>query len=252
MTKGKRIAWITGGGTGIGEAGALALAADGWTVVVSGRRKAVLDAVVARIVADGGTAEAIALDVAKSADAQAAADAILMRHGRIDLLVNSAGVNVPRRRWDDMTLDGWNQLVEINLNGVLYCMKAVLPAMRKQRDGTIINVSSWAGRHVSKMPGPAYTSTKHAVLALTHSFNMEECINGLRACCLMPGEVATPILEQRPVVPSAEEQARMLQPEDLGRTIAFVASMPPRVCVNEILISPTWNRGFIQTPANRE
>ncbi|CCE03003.1 SDR family oxidoreductase [Bradyrhizobium sp. STM 3809] len=252
MTKGKRIAWITGGGTGIGEAGALTLAAEGWTVVVSGRRKAALDAVVARIVADGGTAEAIALDVAKSADVQAAADAILMRHGRIDLLVNSAGVNVPRRRWDDMTLDGWNQLVEINLNGVLYCMKAVLPAMRKQQDGTIINVSSWAGRHVSKMPGPAYTSTKHAVLALTHSFNMEECMNGLRACCLMPGEVATPILEQRPVVPSAEEQARMLQPEDLGRTIAFVASMPPRVCVNEILISPTWNRGFIQTPANRD
>lgn len=252
MTKRKRIAWITGGGTGIGEAGALALAADGWTVIVSGRRKAALETVAAKIAAAGGTAEAVPLDVAKEAEVQAAADAILARHGRIDLLVNSAGVNVPKRRWDDMTLDGWNQLVEINLNGVLYCMKAVLPAMRAQADGTIINVSSWAGRHVSKMPGPAYTSTKHAVLALTHSFNMEECMHGLRACCLMPGEVATPILEQRPVVPSAEEQARMLQPEDLGRTIAFVANMPPRVCVNEILISPTWNRGFIQTPANRD
>lgn len=252
MTKGKRIAWITGGGTGIGEAGALALAAEGWMVVVSGRRKAALEAVVARIAASGGTAEAVPLDVAKAAEVQAAADAILARHGRIDLLVNSAGVNVPKRRWDDMTLEGWNQLVEINLNGVLYCMKAVLPAMRAQQDGIIINVSSWAGRHVSKMPGPAYTTTKHAVLALTHSFNMEECVNGLRACCLMPAEVATPILEQRPVVPSAEEQARMLQPDDLGRTIAFVANMPPRVCVNEILISPTWNRGFIQTPANRE
>ena len=252
MTKRKRIAWITGGGTGIGEAGALALAADGWTVIVSGRRKAALETVAAKIAAAGGTAEAVPLDVAKAAEVQAAADAILARHGRIDLLVNSAGVNVPKRRWDDMTLDGWNQLVEINLNGVLYCMKAVLPAMRAQADGTITNVSSWAGRHVSKMPGPAYTSTKHAVLALTHSFNMEECMHGLRACCLMPGEVATPILEQRPVVPSAEEQARMLQPEDLGRTIAFVANMPPRVCVNEILISPTWNRGFIQTPANRD
>ncbi|MGJ4927892.1 SDR family oxidoreductase [Bradyrhizobium sp. HKCCYLS2038] len=252
MTKGKRIAWITGGGTGIGEAGALALAAEGWTVIVSGRRKAALEAVVTKVAANGGLAEAVPLDVAKAADVQAAADAILARHGRIDLAVNSAGVNVPKRSWSDMTLDGWNQLVEINLNGVLYCMKAVLPAMRKQQDGTIINVSSWAGRHVSKMPGPAYTSTKHAVLALTHSFNMEECVNGLRACCLMPGEVATPILEQRPVVPSAEEQARMLQPEDLGRTIAFVASLPPRVCVNEILISPTWNRGFVQTPGKRD
>ena len=147
-----------------------------------------------------------------------------------------------------MELEGWDKLVEINLNGVLYCMRAVLPAMRKQKDGCIINVASWAGRHVSKMPGPAYTTTKHAVLALTHSFNMDECVNGLRACCLSPGEVATPILKLRPVVPSEEEQAKMLQPEDCGRTIAFVASMPPRVCMNEILISPTHNRGFIQTP----
>ena len=81
-------------------------------------------------------------------------------------------------------------------------MRAVLPAMRKQKDGCIINVASWAGRHVSKMPGPAYITTKHAVLALTHSFNMDECVNGLRACCLSPGEVATPILKLRPVVPS--------------------------------------------------
>jgi len=253
MTKGgKRVAWITGGGSGIGEAGAEALAADGWTVVVSGRRKDALDSVVAKITTAGGVAQAVPLDVSVAAEVQSAADQIVARHGRIDLLVNSAGINVPKRRWDDMELEGWDQLVDINLNGVLYCMRAVLPAMRKQKDGCIINVASWAGRHVSKMPGPAYTTTKHAVLALTHSFNMDECVNGLRACCLSPGEVATPILKLRPVVPSEDEQARMLQPEDLGRTIAFVASLPPRVCVNEILISPTWNRGFIQTPANRD
>ena len=253
MTKsGKRVAWVTGGGSGIGEAGAEALAADGWIVVVSGRRREALDAVVAKIAKAGGQAEAIPLDVSVAADAEKVAGEIVARHGRIDLLVNSAGINVPKRRWDDMEIDGWNKLVEINLNGVLYCMRAVLPTMRRQRDGSIINVSSWAGRHGSKMPGPAYTTTKHAVLALTHSFNMDECVNGLRACCLMPGEVATPILKLRPVVPSEEEQAKMLQSEDLGRTIAFVASLPPRVCVNEILISPTWNRGFIQTPANRD
>jgi NADP-dependent 3-hydroxy acid dehydrogenase YdfG len=249
---GKRVAWVTGGGSGIGEAGAEALAADGWTVVISGRRKEALDAVVAKIAKSGGTAEAIALDVSKAADVNKAAEQILSRHGRIDLLVNSAGINVPKRSWAEMELEGWDKLVEINLNGVLYCMRAVLPAMRKQKDGCIINVASWAGRHVSKMPGPAYTTTKHAVLALTHSFNMDECVNGLRACCLSPGEVATPILKLRPVVPSEQEQARMLQPEDCGRTIAFVANMPPRVCINEILISPTWNRGFIQTPNNRD
>ena len=254
---GRRVAWVTGGGSGIGEAGAEALAADGWTVIVSGRRKEALDQVVAKIAKTsgdkaGGEAEAMALDVSNAADVGKVAEQIVAKHGRIDLLVNSAGVNVPKRRWADMELEGWNQLVDINLNGVLYCMRAVLPAMRKQKDGCIINVASWAGRHVSKMPGPAYTTTKHAVLALTHSFNMDECVNGLRACCLSPGEVATPILKLRPVVPSEEEQARMLQPEDLGRTIAFVAGMPPRVCMNEILISPTYNRGFIQTPANRD
>ena len=251
-SNGKRVAWVTGGGSGIGEAGAEALAADGWTVVVSGRRKDALDAVAARIAKGGGKAEAIPLDVSVAADVDTAAGQILSRHGRIDLLVNSAGINVPKRSWADMELEGWDRLVEINLNGVLYCMRAVLPAMRKQKDGCIINVASWAGRHVSKMPGPAYTTTKHAVLALTHSFNMDECVNGLRACCLSPGEVATPILKLRPVVPSEEEQAKMLQSEDLGRTIAFVAGMPPRVCMNEILISPTWNRGFIQTPHSRD
>jgi NADP-dependent 3-hydroxy acid dehydrogenase YdfG len=249
---GKRVAWVTGGGSGIGAAGAEALAAEGWTVVVSGRRKDALNAVLAKIAEAGGKADAIPLDVGDASAAEQAGEAIVARHGRVDLLVNSAGINVPRRSWADMELDGWNKLVEINLNGVLHCMRAVLPAMRSQKDGLIINVSSWAGRHVSKMPGPAYTTTKHAVLALTHSFNMDECVNGLRACCLMPGEVATPILKLRPVVPSEEEQAKMLQPEDLGRTIAFVASLPPRVCVNEILISPTWNRGFIQTPPSRD
>jgi NADP-dependent 3-hydroxy acid dehydrogenase YdfG len=249
---GKRVAWVTGGGTGIGESAAEHLAKDGWIVVVSGRRQQELDRVVGNITKNGGKAEAIPLDVSDKASVNAAAEAIVAKHGRIDCLVNSAGINVPKRSWADMELEGWDKLVEINLNGVLYCMRAVLPTMRKQKDGVIINVASWAGRHVSKMPGPAYTTTKHAVLALTHSFNMDECVNGLRACCFSPGEVATPILKLRPVVPSEAEQAKMLQPEDCGRTIAFVAGMPPRVCINEILISPTHNRGFIQTPANRD
>ncbi|MBX9820715.1 SDR family oxidoreductase [Afipia birgiae] len=241
----KRVAWITGGGSGIGLAGAQELAREGWTVVISGRRKDVLDEAVASIAKSGGKVEAMALDVSSAADAEKVAKEIVAKHGRIDLLVNSAGVNVPKRSWDDITTESWDKLVDINLSGVMYCMRAVLPAMRAQKDGVIINVASWAGRHVSKMTGPAYTTTKHAVLALTHSFNMDEFKNGLRACCLSPGEVATPILKLRPVPPSAEDMAKMLQPEDLGRTIAFVASMPPHACINEILISPTYNRGFV-------
>jgi len=241
----KRVAWITGGGSGIGLAGAQELAKEGWTVVISGRRKDVLDEAAAGLAKAGGNVEAMVLDVSSAADAEKVAKAIVAKHGRIDLLVNSAGVNVPKRSWDDITTEGWDKLVDINLSGVMYCMRAVLPAMRAQKDGVIINVASWAGRHVSKMTGPAYTTTKHAVLALTHSFNMDEFKNGLRACCLSPGEVATPILKLRPVPPSAEDMAKMLQPEDLGRTIAFVASMPAHACINEILISPTHNRSFV-------
>ena len=107
---GKRVAWVTGGGSGIGEAGAEALAADGWTVVVSGRRKDALDTVVENITKGGGKAEAIALDVSKADDVNKAAEQILGRHGRIDLLVNSAGINVPKRSWADMELEGWDRL----------------------------------------------------------------------------------------------------------------------------------------------
>ena len=239
----KRVAWITGGGTGIGRAGAEALHADGWTVVISGRRTDVLQEVSRE--SSGGAMNVLALDVTDAAAVSAAAGRILAEHGQIDLLVNSAGLNVPNRSWEAMDNASWDKVVDANLNGVLYCMRAVLPSMRARRSGSIINVASWAGRIVSQMTGPAYTATKHAVVALSHSFNMDECRNGLRACCLSPGEVATPIMKLRPVPPSEEDMARMLQPADLGRTIAFVANLPPHVCMNEILISPTHNRGFL-------
>jgi NADP-dependent 3-hydroxy acid dehydrogenase YdfG len=93
--------------------------------------------------------------------------------------------------------------------------------------------------------GAAYNGSKHAVVSLSETINIEECKNGIRACAICPAEVATPIMDRRPVPPSAEERAQMLQPEDLGRTIRWVAEQPPHVCVNEILISPTWNRIYV-------
>ena len=242
----KRIAWVTGGGSGIGLAGAQALANDGWIVAISGRRLDVLADAAKRIgEKTTGKVDVFPLDVAQADDVQAVAESILAKHGQIDLLVNSAGINVPKRSWNELEITGWDQIVEVNLNGVLYAIHAVLPAMRERKSGSVINIASWAGRIVSQMTGPAYTATKHAILALTHSFNMDECRNGLRACCLSPGEVATPIMKQRPVPPSEEVMSKMLQPEDLGRTIAFVANLPPHVCVNEILISPVANRIFL-------
>lgn len=241
----RRVAWVTGAGTGIGLAGALALAEGGWHVLLSGRREDVLAQACAQIAERGGSAELLALDVVDAGAAEAAAQRIAARHGRIDLLVNAAGINVQRRSWADCSAADWQRVLDINLLGTVHTMRAVLPTMRAAGAGAIINVASWAGRFTASMPGAAYTASKTAVVALTHEFNIEEFRHGLRACCLLPAEVATPILKQRPVPPSDADLARMLQPQDLGQTIAFVANMPAHVCVNEILISPTWNRMFL-------
>lgn len=241
MLKGK-IAWVTGGGSGIGRAGAGELAAAGAIVIVSGRRAAELEEVKRAIAAKGGAAEAQPLDVTDKPAVAKVGAGILKRHGGVDILVNSAGMNVPHRFWKNLTPDSFESVISANLQGSLNTIAAVLPSMRERKDGLVINISSWAGRFAHLLTGPAYNAAKHGVVAMTLTLNMEECVNGIRACVICPGEVATPILRHRPKPPSATEQARMLQAEDLGRTIRFVAEMPPRVCFNEIVISPTWNR----------
>ncbi len=240
------VAWITGGGSGIGLAGAKALAGAGAHVVISGRTARTNDSALAEL-KKIGSAEAMLLDVSdQKAVVQAAAD-IEKRHGRIDILVTSAGTNIGggKRNLKNMTLDGWNDVVRINLDGLFYCCHSVIPGMRARKDGLIINISSWAGRYASVLTGPAYNATKRAVIAISESINMEECANGIRATSILPGEVATPILEKRPVPPSAEERARMAQAEDFGKAILFVATMPARTCVNEMVIAPTWNRFYL-------
>lgn len=237
-----KVAWITGAGTGIGLAGAQVLASEGATVVLSGRRQSVLNAAAEDIVAAGGAAEALPVDVADSAAVEEAANTISGKHGRIDILINSAGLNIPNRHWSHLTLEGWDKVIQIDLNGAFYCVQAVLPVMRLQKDGLIINISSWAGRYDSYITGPAYNAAKHAMMAMNASLNIEEGANGIRGCAICPGEVNTPILDARPVPVPDEERARILQPEDLGDAILYVATADPRVCVNEILISPTWNR----------
>lgn len=230
-----KTAWITGGGTGIGAAGARALAEAGCRVVISGRRVEPLEALAAEI-----GAEARALDVA-DADAVEAAVAEI---GPVDILVASAGLNVPNRALSKLDVAGWDKVVDVNLNGMFYAARAVLPGMRARGGGVLVLVSSWAGRYATRLTGAAYNATKHAVVALSESINDEEGANGIRSTVIMPGEVATDILKSRPVPPSEAQMARMLQAEDLGATIRFVAEMPPRACINEILISPTWNRFY--------
>lgn len=237
-----QVAWVTGAGTGIGLAGARELAAAGARVVLSGRRADVLQREATAMRSAGGQVEVEPLDVGDAAAVGSTARGIVQRYGRIDILVNSAGLNNPQRYWRDQTVAGFDEVVRINLNGTFYCVHAVLPAMRAQRSGVIINVASWAGRHTMALVGAAYNGSKHAVVSLSETINMEEGGNGVRACAVCPGEVATPIMDRRPVPPSAEERSRMLQPEDLGRLIRWVAEQPAHVCINEILVSPSWNR----------
>ena len=117
--------------------------------------------------------------------------------------------------------------------------------MRRQQGGLIINVSSWAGRHVSTLTGPAYSAAKFGVNAMTESLNMEECIHGIRATAVCPGEVATPILDKRPIPITPAERKRMAQSEDVGDLIRYIACLPPHIVINEVMINPTWNRGYV-------
>ena len=248
-----QVAWVTGGGSGIGLAGAAELVKAGAHVLISGRTAATNASALADLQALG-SAEAVLLDVADKQAVKAVAQHLVATHGRIDILINSAGTNATQRNFDVLTTEAWDEVVSINLSGLFYCVHAVLPTMRHQQGGLIINVSSWAGLYASKLTGPAYNATKRAVLALTESINMEECSNGIRASSLLPGEVATPILNKRPVPPSQAQRERMVQAEDMGQAILFLAQMPPRTCINELVISPTYNRfymGGLETPKPR-
>lgn len=236
------VAWVTGAGTGIGEATALMLAAAGVKVALSGRREALLSDVATRISAAGGTATVVPLDVTDRAGVTAAAAEITAELGQIDILFNNHGLNVQDRDWAGSAVDGWDDVIDVNVKGVYNCTAAVLPAMRQRGDGLIINTASMAGKRFSQRAGIAYGASKHAVMALNELLNLEEGNNGIRACAICPGEVDTAILDYRPVPVPAADRDRLIQPEDVAETVLFVARLNPRSCPNEILLTPTHKR----------
>lgn len=234
--------WITGAGSGMGRAAALRFAREGWRVVLLGIPAAGLEAVQAEITAAGGTAEAVPLDVTERPAVQRAAAALLDGGARVDALINCAGITLPVRTWAEMPPADWERSLAVNLTGTFNTVHAVLPAMRAQGGGTILNVSSMGGKQVYAVAGPAYTAGKHGVVGLSHAINAEEGHHGIRCCVLCPGEVNTPILDNRPVPVPAEERARMIQPEDVAETMWFVAGLPARTTVSEVLLWPTHRR----------
>jgi NADP-dependent 3-hydroxy acid dehydrogenase YdfG len=233
-----KVALITGGGTGIGQAAAQALANEGAQVVVTGRRAALLEQTCAAIRAPHPV-RSYATDVADRAQVADMVAWIRNEYGPVDILVNNAGVNVVKRKLFELEPDDWDYIMEVNATGAYNLIHAVLPDMRARRDGVIINVSSLAGVRPATLGGAAYSASKHALNALTSVLAQEEKENGIRATNLCPGEVNTPILEARPVKVSDEHKAQILQPEDVAAAVVFIATLPPRAHVPELLIKPT-------------
>ena len=238
-----KIAWITGAGSGIGEAAALALADEGATVILTGRTASKLERVAQRI--PQGGAHVVPADLTDKEQVAQVGAYIREKFNRLDILINNAGVNIVNRHWDKLTPVDIDTLIQGNLVGALYCVTVALPFMRAQQDGVIIHTASMAGRFIGGVSGPIYVTAKHGIVAMSHGLNMQECINGIRSTVFLPGEVATPILDQRPNPVGPEVRAKMVQPADCGDLIRYIACLPRHVVMNEVHLAPTANRGYL-------
>ncbi len=233
-----RTAVVTGGGTGIGAAIARTLAEAGARVAISGRREETLREVAASA-ASGPPILIHKCDVADRDSVTAFFDWARGELGQIDILVNSAGINIPNRSLGSITPEDWDRVLQINATGAFNCIFQVLPEMRQRRDGVIINICSVAGIRTGLLGGVAYNASKFAMDALARSVGEEERDNGIRVTSIYPGEVETPILDDRPVPVTDEHRARILQPEDLASAVLMVACLPPRARVPELVMIPT-------------
>jgi NADP-dependent 3-hydroxy acid dehydrogenase YdfG len=229
---------VTGGGSGIGLAAARGFVQAGARVAITGRTEAKLRSAAASL--DGGDRLlTITADVANAQQVQALVQRVTERWGVIDILVNNAGTNIKQRTLRELTPETWDQLISANLDGAFYCIHAVLPQMLQRRDGLIINISSIAGKRASPLGGAAYAASKFGMSALGLCLAAEEKDSGIRVTNIYPGEVDTPILEVRPQAVTDEQRRRILQPEDVAAAVLFVASLPSRVSVPELVIKPT-------------
>jgi NAD(P)-dependent dehydrogenase (short-subunit alcohol dehydrogenase family) len=236
-----RCAWVTGAGTGIGAASALALAASGAHVVLTGRRADRLETVAAQIRQAGGSAQVAAGDVTDPVQIDAILAELRSSRPGLDILVNNAGTNIPNRSWSELTAAAIDHLVDANLRAALHVSRAALPWMRETGGGLLVHIASWAAYAISEGPGPAYTAAKSGLVAMSRTINLEHNRHGIRSCALSPGDVHTPLMDQRPVIMSEEARRRMLQPEDVADLVLHLAALQPRVCVNEIVVGPTFS-----------
>ena len=237
MTASGRMLWVTGAGSGMGRAAAVAAARSGRRVALSGRREDAL-AETRRLVEEaGGEGLVLPLDTADAAAVAAAHDQIGSTWGGVDDLVLSAGLNDPRRSWADQSVDTFEAVVATNLTGVVRMVDTALPDLRRS-GGQVVVVSSFSGWRFSPGAGVAYSASKTALTAVCQTLNAQEAGQGVRACHLCPGDVDTDFLRLRPAVPDAEARTKMLTPDDVARAVLFVLESPAHVRIDELVISP--------------
>jgi NADP-dependent 3-hydroxy acid dehydrogenase YdfG len=235
MTK---VAIVTGASSGVGHATALSLVKAGYQVAIMSRRGGPLREIVQSAGELAKSLHAFPLDIINKSAVESAVKTLLDRFGRIDVLVNAAGTNIPERSLAQLTEEKMREVFDTNLTGSLNTIMAVLPAMRSQKSGTIVNINSIAGQNASILSGASYVMSKFALRGLTQSINAEEAKNNIRATSIFPGDINTPLLERRPTPPSKEARATMLQPQDIADCVMLAVSLPSRAVVEELRITP--------------
>jgi NADP-dependent 3-hydroxy acid dehydrogenase YdfG len=228
---------VTGGGSGVGLAAARGFLAAGASVTIAGRDAGKLAAAATDLNA-GDKLLCVPTDVTDAAQCRALIDAATRQFGKVDVLVNNAGMNLKERTMRELTPESWDRMMRANLDGVFYCTHAVLPQMLERKDGMIVNVVSVAGKRANPLGGAAYVAAKFGMGGLGLVLANEEKDSGLRVTNVYPGEIDTPILTQRPTPVSDSHRASILKPEDVADAILYVSNLPPSVHVPELVIKP--------------
>ena len=233
-----KVVVIIGASSGMGRATALAAATAGASLVVGARNAAALEQLSAQIQQTGGSAMAIQIDATQATDVNHLIAATLEKLGRIDVLINCVGINIPRRTIAELTDESWSMMMEINLRSAFHLTQAVIPVFRRQQEGLLIHIASSAAKKPDRS-GIAYQAGKAGVAALAHAAMEEERENGIRVSVIYPGMTDTPLVYKRPVPPTPEMLAKALQPEDVATACLFVMSLPSRAHVPELVLYPS-------------
>ncbi len=235
----EKVVLVTGGGSGIGKGIATAFVQEGCKVVITGRTEETLQNAAAAI-SGSGSIQYKLCDVAQYDQVTALFDEIKSELGAPDILVNSAGINVPKRKFQDLDPADWDKVMGVNATGTFNCIHAALPGMKEKGQGFITNINSVSGIHTLLLGGLQYCASKYAAASVGTFANLEEAENGIRVTNIYPGETNTPILEKRPVVPPPEKRAKMLHPEDIAACVITIAKLPDRAVVTDLVITPPY------------